>query len=192
MNENPTTRIVPQKCSEIVHINPASRPPSRMSSCRIPLSSAGSNATSLAWECRSIATQSIATQTSDEEGENRAATAKRQPRWKRSARQRKSIAVMEPLRDDRYPSQRLRSSSHSTGALTNSSKLKGSTSMDNVIDGSSPTQDELHFLTKFRQLGASERQRRHSIVSLDSKMSCPTDNVVLSKTVRKEKRRQEE
>ena len=75
MNENPVTRIVPQKGSDVIHFNSgqqqvhqqpslSSRPSSRMTSCRIPLSSATSlRSSSVGWDSRSIATQ-----TSDEEG----------------------------------------------------------------------------------------------------------------------------
>ena len=91
MNENPVTRIVPQKGSEVIHFtsgqqqvhqqpglssrpssrmtgnevnSTGSRPSSRMTSCRIPLSSATSlRSSSVGWDSRSIATQ-----TSDEEG----------------------------------------------------------------------------------------------------------------------------
>ena len=73
MNENPVTRIVPQKGSDVIHftsgqqqVQPglSSRPSSRMTSCRIPLSSATSlRSSSVGWDSRSIATQ-----TSDEEG----------------------------------------------------------------------------------------------------------------------------
>ena len=62
---------------------------------------------------------SIATQTSDEEGvaEVNRGLAKRQPRWKRSVRQRKSIAVMETNRETLELTNRFRSSSYSTSVL---------------------------------------------------------------------------
>ena len=74
MNENPVTRIVPQKGNDVIHFTSgqqvhqqpglSSRPSSRMTSCRIPLSSATSlRSSSVGWDSRSIATQ-----TSDEEG----------------------------------------------------------------------------------------------------------------------------
>ena len=74
MNEKPVTRIVPQKGSDVIHFNSgqqvhqqpglSSRSSSRMTSCRIPLSSATSlRSSSVGWDSRSIATQ-----TSDEEG----------------------------------------------------------------------------------------------------------------------------
>ena len=75
MNENPVTRIVPQKGNDVIHFTSgqqqvhqqpglSSRSSSRMTSCRIPLSSATSlRSSSVGWDSRSIATQ-----TSDEEG----------------------------------------------------------------------------------------------------------------------------
>ena len=123
MHENPVTRIVPQKGSEVVHFTSGQQQPqfsrssSRMSTCRVPQSSATSLRSSsvMGWDSRSIATQ-----TSDEEGgvaEINRGLAKRQPRWKRSVRQRKSIAVMETNRETLELTNRFRSSSYSTSAL---------------------------------------------------------------------------
>ena len=189
MNENPTTRIVAQKTTDVVYLNHPSRPPSRMSSIRAPLSSATSLRSSSIWDSRSIATQ-----TSDEEAASENKPQKRQPRWKRTARQRKSIAVMETNKETMELTNRFRSSSYSTGALTNhNSALRGCNSVDNFLEGRQ-SKDEKQFLQKFQQLGRDEEVRRSSRrLSMGSLNSSPTENnVILSKTVRKEKRKQRE
>ena len=187
MDENPVTRIVPQRGNEILHHLQASRPASRMSIVTAPLSSATSLRSSV-WDSRSIATQ-----TSDEEETKTATAAIRKPKWKRSSRQRKSIAVMETNQETMDLTRRFRSSSCST---------MRSTSVENMLDSK-----DQRFLQKYNQLDQHRQQqqqpqttRRYSMASLpttsslaDKKMSSsPPDNMILSKTVRKEKRKQRE
>ena len=220
MNENPITRIVPQKVNDIIHFRNGystainSRPPSRAQSCQAPLPSVGSIVSSTGWDSRSIATQ-----TSDEEShENKGPAVSnaerrlRQPKWRRMARQRKSIAVME-TRETMELTNRFRSSSCSSSALTSTKPatnqpFRTSGSVDDLIAGD---ENQKQFLAKYEKLGQDEfdvqprRQRRFSMVSLpttstssvgavdlDPKMtnSSPPDNMILSKTVRKEKRKQ--
>ena len=137
MHENPTTRIVPQRGNEIIHY---SRPSSRMSSVRLPASSAASSSH---WDSKSIATQ-----TSDDE--NSEPRKFRQPKWKRSSRSRKSIAVMETNRETGQLLNRIRSSSYSTSNLPppppQNSKIRGSSSVENFLDD-----DEKTFLQKYQQ-----------------------------------------
>ena len=229
MHENPITRIVPQKVNDIIHfrngystVNNNIRPPSRAQSCQAPLPSIGSIVSSTGWDSRSIATQ-----TSDEEShENRGPPAVstnverrlRQPKWRRMARQRKSIAVMQETRETMELTNRFRSNSYSSSALmSTSTKQPAATankpfrtcgSVDDLIAGD---ENQKQFLAKYEKLGQDEfdvqprRQRRFSMVSLpatssssvgvvdlDPKMtnSSPPDNMILSKTVRKEKRKQ--
>ena len=175
MDENPVTRIVPQRGNEILHL---SRPVSRMSTCTVPLSSAASLRSSV-WDSRSIATQ-----TSDEEDREKV----RKPRWKsRNSRQRKSIAVMETNEETMNLTRRFRSSSCSTNFR--------SSSMENMLDS-----NDQKFLQKYSQLEDAQPRRRYSMASLpqtasaedNNKKMSPSDNVILSKTVRKEKRKQRE
>ena len=188
MDENPVTRIVPQRGNEILHHLQASRPASRMSLVKAPLSSATSLRSSV-WDSRSIATQ-----TSDEEEPKTASTASRKPKWKRSSRQRKSIAVMETNQETMDLTRRFRSSSCST---------MRSSSVENMLDSK-----DQQFLQKYNQLDRQQplqTNRRYSMASLpttsytaaaainDKKVSSsPPDNMILSKTVRKEKRKQRE
>ena len=109
MNECPITRIVPQKGSETLHHlqpNPYSTcaKEQRLNhskgklKCYTPIPSGASVITASAWDTRSIATQ---TEDEDEEKMPLVSVGKeekprsRQPRWKRSVKKRKSIAVME-------------------------------------------------------------------------------------------------
>ena len=179
MDENPVTRIVPQRGNEILHHLPP-RAASRTSvAATLPLSSATSLRSSV-WDSRSIATQ-----TSDEE------EMKRKPRWKRSSRQRKSIAVMETNQETMNLTRRFRSSSCST---------MRSNSMENVLDSK-----DQRFLQKYNQFDYQQQdqqqqppRRRYSMASLPTGASStkistsPPDNMILSKTVRKEKRKQRE
>ena len=172
MDENPVTRIVPQRGNEILHL---SRPVSRMSTCTAPLSSAASLRSSV-WDSRSIATQ-----TSDEEDREKV----RKPRWKsRNSRQRKSIAVMETNQETMNLTRRFRSSSCSTN-------FRSSSSMENMLDS-----NDQKFLQRYNQLADIQPRRRYSMASLpqteDNKKMSPSDHVILSKTVRKEKRKQRE
>jgi hypothetical protein len=195
MNESPVTRIVPQKGNDVLHFTQNPRPASRSSCCTVPIPSADSVMSSASlWDSRSIATQ-----TSDEEGDpgRVGRQQKRMPKWRRTTRQRKSIAVMETNEP------RLRSGSYSTSALPphRQQPQRGqfrTTSVDNLIDGCY-TEDERHFLQKYHQLGdplqVPIRQRRYSMATLPSfsdKRMSPSDNIILSKTVRKEKRKQRE
>ena len=210
MDEVPITRIVPQKINDTIHFRNGSRPPSRAQSCQVPLASASSLVSSSAWDSRSIATQ-----TSDEESHEQRASShferRRQPKWRRMARQRKSIAVMETNKETMELTNRFRSSSYSTGALQPSSQshyssnFRNSSSVDDLLNNAN--EKDKQFLEKYERLGDfnattsqqnARRQRRFSMVSLptsnvvetEKKMSSPTDNVILSKTVRKEKRKQ--
>ena len=107
MNECPVTRIVPQKGSETLHHlqrtskfgcgkNQMDNENLHKHKCYTPIPSGGSIITGSGWDSRSIATQ---TEDEDEEkghhAEKDSKSRSRQPRWKRSARKRKSIAVME-------------------------------------------------------------------------------------------------
>ena len=107
MNECPVTRIVPQKGSETLHHlqrtskfgcgkNQMDNENLHKRKCYTPIPSGGSIITGSGWDSRSIATQ---TEDEDEEkghhAEKDSKSRSRQPRWKRSARKRKSIAVME-------------------------------------------------------------------------------------------------
>ncbi len=143
MHEDPITRIVPQKQSETLHL--------RRRNTRLVVPPAPPS-----WDTRSIATQ-----TSVEEQE----CAKRQPRWRRSSRQRKSIAVMEFSDEGKK-----------TGLSTGSLKAprEVASSADNLLGDC-----------------AASHQRRHSMIpgGLNTTASC--DNVILSKAVRKEKRKQQ-
>jgi hypothetical protein len=107
MNECPVTRIVPQKGSETLHHlqrtskfgcgkNLMDTENLHKHKCYTPIPSGGSIITGSGWDSRSIATQ---TEDEDEEKchhvEKDSKSRSRQPGWKRSARKRKSIAVME-------------------------------------------------------------------------------------------------
>ena len=208
MNEIPVTRIVPQKGNDTLHFRNNSRPPSRANSCQVPLASVGSMVSSSGWDSRSIATQ-----TSDEESHELQRTTtglsnverKRQPKWRRMARQRKSIAVMETNRETMELTNRFRSNSYSTSALPGEvKKFRNSGSVDNLLSSNNKSEADQKFLAKYDKLSdfnayKPQRQRRFSMVSLpagtssmesDKKVPSPSDNVILSKTVRKEKRKQ--
>ena len=104
---------------------------------------------------------------------------------------------METNRETGQLLNRIRSSSYSTSNLPppppQNSKIRGSSSVENFLDD-----DEKTFLQKYQQLPPCEpvsRNRRFSMVSLpEMKKMSPTsnDHVILSKTVRAEKRKQKE
>ncbi len=209
MNECPVTRIVPQREHDIVHFSRQQRPPSRASCYAVvPIPSAGS-VMSTATAPSLHDSRSIATQTSDEEGDHsRPVERRRTPLWRR-AKQRKSIAIMET--NSSSDSQR----SKSTSALQPRNPYAGggdrpmrtTSSVDNLLDGGG--REEEDFLQKYQHLRLSNnqdgpwqapRQRRYSMASLPSsssgfnndRKSSPPSDMILSKTVRKEKRKQRE
>ena len=162
VNDLPVTRIVPQKESETLHLQRRTRHRSlSRTSCYTPIPS-------------DLDTRSIATQTSQEaENTNNASAAcRRLPRWKRSSRQRKSIAVMEFPTSQEGSSRenmRVRDSLAVDGNIS-----KGYSSLDNLLD------EENSFLKRYHKISATNDLTRLA-----------EDNVIFSKTVRKEKKKQE-
>ena len=211
MNERPVTRIVPQKHNETLHLHP---PPqhhvrSHLASsglsgrCYTPIPSGGSVISN--WDSRSIATQtSVEEDETADEGQQQSGRLRRKkkkdvpsadssilsriPRRRRSARSRKSIAVMEfsdtasvvssksgmvnPAFED-SPTKRI--------GAGNCGLQKGYSSVDDLLN-----EDSSKFLHKYEQLSIRGSQRREQT----SSQIC--DHMIQSKTVRKEKRKQKE
>jgi hypothetical protein len=136
MESSPVTRIVPQAQSEVLHLG---RSASGRSLTSIPSASS--------WPTRSSATQ---TETARPEG----GSLKRLPRWKRSSRLRKSVAVME-----RSPE---RPGGRDNGGFAGSpgeeaepgGALRHTPSLDNLLERG---RDREQFLLKYRQVSGDLR-----------------------------------
>ena len=198
MNERPITRIVPQKGSEVLHLHMDVRDlrPRSTLKCYTPIPSGGS----IGWDSRSIATQ-----TSQEDDEERKSERSGRSRWRRSAmkNKRKSIAVMETNKADKEveqftngramstsPSRRrslhvpqMRSKSVVPPSATLYQNYAKSSSVDNLL-GSRMNESSSLFL---------DRYHRTAVVSpstSDARTVTPSENMIRSKTVRAEKRKQ--
>ena len=150
MESSPVTRIVPQAHSEVLHLSRScsSRSLAHISSGPLPTRCSG-------------------TQTEDGQ-QPRASSLKRVPRWKRSSRLRKSVAVMEaaPLISGRDnpgysgspPGQEQGRRLCSASVLPGSSHpeaLRQGHSLDNLLDRE---QERRQFLLKYRQVSGDLRR----------------------------------
>lgn len=186
IESSPVTRIVPQAQSEVLHL-------SRSSSGR-----SLSHISSGPWPTRSSATQ---TEVAKSE------SLKRLPRWKRSSRLRKSVAVMEPS-PERLEGEGTDNRGFSSSPLVGGEEVKSlerrrglysasdlptpypealvmrhTHSLDNLLDREANRQQ---FLLKYRQVSGDLRSGPDLVVQAKSARD---SSVIMSKAVRKEKRK---
>ena len=224
MNECPVTRIVPQKRSETLHhlehsLNAqVSRKPTlsqnyRKLKCYTPIPSGGSMISGNAWDTRSIATQ-----TEDEDDDKLQLVGKetksrsRQPRWKRSVRKRKSIAIMETTNNP-SSSQHVSPAKSENGILSSGWVNRGfsiSPQRQNQCQMNIPQRSASTVPYNYNRYNNDPTQQLYSnsldnLLSSQNKYSVvvnptsgcqhneaisPSENMIRSKTVRAEKRKQ--
>ena len=210
MNENPTTRIVPQKHNETLHLHPqhayGSRPSSSIGRCYPPISNGGGGGGGN-WDSRSIATQTSVSEEEDEDRDDEETKQRRRrkkkdansdssssilsriPRRRRSARTRRSIAVMELSDTASACSMR----SNKVGMINPAfveSPMKGLQKSSSSVDNLLLNDESCKFLHKYEKL--SSVNSSSSINAQSSSSSQLSDHMIQSKTVRKEKRKQRE
>ncbi len=165
MHERPVTRIVPQKSNDTIHLN---RTINNRSSYR--------NMTVFDGDCAKV---------SDLGGMT---AVKRQPRWRRGTRERQSVAVMEgQKRGQRRPPSPARSECNHTvrrQSLQPVTKTAMSSSADDLLEADKGV--------CYNPGGPRERNPVYEQGSFRAAMPRTSDsNIIMSKAVRKEKRKQQ-
>ncbi len=174
MHERPVTRIVPQKGSDTIHLN--------RSVCGRPSRWSYRNMTHIEGD--------VSNRNDNVAGQE---VLRRQPRWRRASRERQSIAIMEghqrPLQQQQHHHPRRPSPARSEGACAvrrQSLVPQGkplSSSADDLLDGRRETMHHHQPLLHPSPSSLSDSSR--------ATVSRAGDNIILSKAVRKEKRKQQ-
>ena len=227
MNECPVTRIVPQKRSETLHhfehskvelaTQQTTSQKCRKLKCYTPIPSGGSISGN-AWDTRSIATQ-----TEDEDDEKiqligkESKSRSRQPRWKRSVRKRKSIAIMETTRNplSNQPSSPAKSENGilSSGRINRGYSIspqrhkqcngnipqmqRSASTVPYSFMASNVAQKQQVYSNSLDNLLSNQNDRYSVVVDATSDRQqyetiSPSENMIRSKTVRAEKRKQKD